>query len=81
MRFGRIMTVSGSALATALAAVRVAADEGMWLPIHAREIGNDLRKAGLAFDSSALADLQSATMKAILSPGGRSAMAGSCCGR
>lgn len=65
-----IAAVSLFALALAAAAE---ADEGMWLPSQAKDIGRELTESGLRIRPDALADLQSAPMNAIVSLGGCSA--------
>ena len=60
-------------VASLLAGTPALAEEGMWLPAQAPEIANQMKKAGLAIDPKALADLSAAPMNAIVSLGGCSA--------
>jgi hypothetical protein len=65
--------ISAFALVALSSGGPVLAEEGMWLPSQAREIGKDLRAAGLKLDPAALADLQGAPLNAIVSLGDCSA--------
>jgi len=51
----------------------VAAEEGMWMPSQAEEIGAAMRVGGLALDPAALGRLDAAPLNAIVSLGGCSA--------
>lgn len=66
-----IRIIAGFAV-TAMASP-VAAEEGMWMPNQAEEIGAAMRAGGLALDPAALGRLDAAPLNAIVSLGGCSA--------
>ncbi len=58
------------ALAAALAAASLPADEGMWMPSQIPELGAELQAAGLELDPARLTDLTGDPMGAVVSLGG-----------
>jgi hypothetical protein len=57
-------------LVSFLLALPLLADEGMWMPQQIPQLAAELKKAGLAIDPNALADLTGDPMGAVISLGG-----------